>query len=108
MNYRSALTFKNIGKMIKKRRGELKAGFATRTQLRAHGEDDRWGPGPTCQLHRGRGGVDRRELADGEVSGDETGGYVLRATIQIKWGASHRQRRSGRRPAAASHDGGRR
>ena len=49
----------------------------------AHSVGDRWDLGPTGQSHRGRGGADRRELADGEVSGDETGGYALKATKPI-------------------------
>ena len=64
-------------------RVHLTASNARRTRRLAHSVGDRWDLGPTGQSHRGRGGADRRELADGEVSGDETGGYALRATKPI-------------------------
>ena len=51
-------------------------------------------------------GVDRRELADGEVSGDETGGYVLRATIRIEPLALRGQRRPERGSSAVRGGGG--
>jgi len=93
-----------LDRWIKIRRTRFKRHFFSVETMTA-----RWltgGTWPTWQREEEGGGVDRREFTDGEVSGDETGGYVLRATIRIEPWALRGQRRPGRGSSAVRGGGG--